>query len=91
MSISPGHNTVVQQPCASCSHTCVSVTKQYNLVLVKARAETGTPRNALAPYPRCLAQGYRNGDQCRPMAREGLYIFKDQFLFGNSWINFFAP
>ena len=34
--LTSGHSTFSYQPWASCSHTCVSVTKQYNLVPVKA-------------------------------------------------------
>ena len=64
---------------ASCLHLCASVTKkQYNLVLVKAGVQTGTPGDALASYPWshsiswCLAKGYRNGDQRQPMGPRGL-------------------
>jgi len=65
-------------------HTHVPLdTKQYKLVPASAGELTDTPRNALAPYPWsgsvswCLAEGYGNGDQRRPMghvAREGLYF-----------------
>ena len=55
--------------CQLYRHTFVS----YVLIPAKAGAQTGTPRDALAPYPWyrslrwCLAEGYRNGDQRRPM------------------------
>jgi len=32
-----GHSTFRQKPWASCTHTCASVTKQYNLVSVKGQ------------------------------------------------------
>ena len=33
----PGHSTFMQQPSASCSHMCASITKQYNLVPAQRR------------------------------------------------------
>ena len=61
---------------------------ECNLVPVKAGVYTGTPRNALAPYPRshraswCLADGYRNGKSALPwygVAWEGLYVGRIAF------------
>jgi len=60
-------------------HTPVPLfTKQYKLVPMQAGSYTGTPRNTLAQCPRtcsfgwCLAGGYRNGDQRRPMGHWAL-------------------
>jgi len=59
-------------------HTHVHLTKQCNFVPAKAGVQTGTPRHALALYlwscdiSWCLAEGYRNRDQCRFMGPRGL-------------------
>jgi len=61
-------------------HFVLYHTKQYKLVPAQAGIKTGTPRDTLAPCPWtcsfgwCLAEGYRNGDQRRPM---GPWLGKD--------------
>lgn len=62
-----------QQPQASCSHPGASITKQFELVPLKAGALTVAPYDAPAPYPWsrsvcwCLAEGYRIGDPHYPV------------------------
>ena len=54
-----------------------SVHPAVNGYLIRSGKQTGTPRDALAPRPWsrsfgwCLAEGYGNGDQRRPMSLVG--------------------
>ena len=72
-----------QQPWASCSHTCASVTKQYNLVPVPVKGSlcpaAGKVTVALAVRHRLqwfvhlLAQGLRKGDEDPTYTPHGLW------------------
>jgi len=63
----------------------VFVTKQYNLIPVKAWSWTGTACDSTARVRGlrlwCLAEGYRIGDKCRPV---GLYDLRKTSALGRS-------